>query len=137
MKAQYTLAERYDRGRAVAQNDIKAHLWFNLAAAADGLLRIVNAVDSPWLGVTMDTGNFLEDPYDRLEKIAPKAVYVHAKTYYGGGIWYALDLDYDRIARLLRQNNYHGYVSLEFEGKEDWRTAIPKSLALLRKAFTP
>ncbi|HOD83029.1 MAG: Xylose isomerase-like TIM barrel [Planctomycetes bacterium ADurb.Bin126] len=110
---------------------------WGLALTPEGLLRIVNAVDSPWLGVTMDTGNFLEDPYDRLEKIAPKAVYVHAKTYYGGGIWYALDLDYDRIARLLRQNNYHGYVSLEFEGKEDWRTAIPKSLALLRKAFTP
>jgi len=110
---------------------------WGLALTPEGLLRIVNAVDSPWLGVTMDTGIFLEDPYDRLEKIAPKAVYVHAKTYYGGGIWYALDLDYDRIASLLRQNNYHGYVSLEFEGKEDWRTAIPKSLALLRKAFTP
>jgi len=110
---------------------------WGLALTPEGLLRIVQAVNSPWLGVTMDTGNFLEDPYDRLEKIAPKAVYVHAKTYYGGGIWYTLDLDYDRIARLLRQNNYHGYVSLEFEGKEDWRTAIPKSLALLRKAFTP
>jgi hypothetical protein len=26
-------------------------------------------------------------------------------------------------------------VSLEFEGKEDWKTAIPKSLATLRAAF--
>lgn len=110
---------------------------WGLALTPEGLLRIVDAVDSPWLAVTMDTGNFLEDPYDRLEKIAPKTVYVHAKTYYGGGIWYSLDLDYDRIARLLRKHDYRGYVSLEFEGKEDWRTAIPKSLALLRKAFTP
>jgi hypothetical protein len=27
------------------------------------------------------------------------------------------------------------YHSLEFEGKEDPRTAVPRSLALLRKAF--
>ena len=110
---------------------------WGLALTPEGLLRIVQGVNSPWLAVTLDTGNFLEDPYDRLEKIAPKTVYVHAKTYYGGGIWYTLDLDYDRIARLLRKSDYRGYVSLEFEGKEDWRTAIPKSLALLRKAFTP
>jgi L-ribulose-5-phosphate 3-epimerase len=44
-------------------------------------------------------------------------------------------LDYARIAAILRKVNYRGYVSLEFEGKEDWRTAIPKSLGVLRKAF--
>ena len=49
--------------------------------------------------------------------------------------WYTLELDYDRIARMLRRHDYRGYVSLEFEGQEDARTAIPKSLALLREAF--
>jgi sugar phosphate isomerase/epimerase len=83
----------------------------------------------------MDTGNFLENPYDKLDQIAPKTVYVHAKTYFGGGIWYTLDLDYPRIAGILRKHNYRGYVSLEYEGKEDWRTAIPKSLAVLRSAL--
>ena len=33
------------------------------------MLRIVEAVDSPWLRVTLDTGNFLEDPYDRNSQI--------------------------------------------------------------------
>jgi sugar phosphate isomerase/epimerase len=108
---------------------------WGLGLTPEGVLRIVNGVNSPWLGVLMDTGNFLEDPYDKLAKIAPKTVYVQAKTYYGGGIWYSLDLDYARIASLLRKVNYHGYVALEFEGKEDWRTAIPKSLGVLRKAF--
>ena len=108
---------------------------WGLALTPEGLLRIVDAVNSPWLAVTMDTGNFLEDPYDRLDAIAGKTVYVHAKTYYGGGIWYTLDLDYERIAGILRKHDYRGYVSLEFEGNEDYRTAIPKSLAVLRKAF--
>jgi sugar phosphate isomerase/epimerase len=109
---------------------------WGLGRTPQGLLRIVNAVNSPWLGVLMDTGNFLEDPYDKQAQIAPKTVYVQAKTYYGGGIWYTLDLDYPRIASILRKANYHGYIALEFEGKEDWRTAIPKSLGVLRKAFT-
>jgi L-ribulose-5-phosphate 3-epimerase len=108
---------------------------WGLGRTPEGVLRIVNAINSPWLMVTLDTGNFLEDPYDRLEMLAPKAVLVQAKTYYGGGRWYTLDLDYDRIAKLLRKHNYAGYISLEFEGKEDPRTAVPKSLTVLRKAF--
>jgi L-ribulose-5-phosphate 3-epimerase len=108
---------------------------WGLGRTPEGVLRIVNAIDSPWLQILMDTGNFLEDPYDKLEMMAPKTVYVQAKTYYGGGLWYTLDLDNDRIAAILRKHNYQGYISLEFEGKEDAHTAVPKSLAMLRKAF--
>jgi sugar phosphate isomerase/epimerase len=108
---------------------------WGLGRTPEGVMRIVKAIDSPWLGVTMDTGNFLEDPYDKLEQIAPRTVLVQTKTYYGGGLWYTLELDYDRIAAMLRKHQYHGFLSLEFEGKEDPKTAVPKSLALLRKAF--
>jgi sugar phosphate isomerase/epimerase len=109
---------------------------WGLGRTPEGVMRIVDAVDSPWLRVTMDTGNFLEDPYQKLETIAPATVFVQAKTYYGGGTWYTLDLDYDRIAAILRKHAYQGYISLEFEGREDAGTAIPKSLALLRRAFS-
>jgi sugar phosphate isomerase/epimerase len=98
-------------------------------------MRIVNALPSPWLGVLMDTGNFLEDPYDKLRQIAKPTVFVQAKTYPGGGEWYTLDLDYARIAQLLAEVNYTGYVSLEMEGKENPDTAVLKSIAELRKAF--
>lgn len=108
---------------------------WGLGRTAEGVLRIIKAIDSPWLRATMDTGNFLEDPYDQLEVMAPETVYVQAKTYYGGGTWYTLDLDYPRIAEILRRHNYRGYISLEFEGKEDLMTAIPKSLKTLREAF--
>ena len=49
---------------------------WGLGRTPEGVMRIVDAINSPWLGVTMDTGNFLEDPYDKLEKLAPKAVLV-------------------------------------------------------------
>lgn len=108
---------------------------WGLGLTPEGILRIVDAVDSPWLRITTDTGNFLEDPYERLERLAPRTVLVQAKTYYGGGQWYTLDLDYARIGRILREHGYRGWVSLEFEGMEGWETALPKSLELLRGVF--
>jgi sugar phosphate isomerase/epimerase len=108
---------------------------WGLSRTPEGQLRIINAVPSPWLGALMDTGNFMEDPYDKLKMIAPKTVYAQAKTYYGGGEWYTLDLDYNHIAKILSDVGYTGYVSLEFEGKEDPDVAVPKSIELLRKTI--
>jgi sugar phosphate isomerase/epimerase len=108
---------------------------WGLGRTAEGVLRVVKGVDSPWLQVTVDTGNFLEDQYTQLDAIAPLAVLVQAKTYFGGGTWYTLDIDYDKVAAILKKHHYRGYISLEFEGKEHYETAVPKSLELLRKAF--
>ena len=108
---------------------------WGLGVTPEGVMRVVKAVDSPWLRVTLDTGNFLEDPYDRLAQLAPETVLMQAKTYHGGGVWYTLDLDYPRIAAIMKKAGYKGYISLEFEGKEDPLTAIPKSHKMLREAF--
>jgi sugar phosphate isomerase/epimerase len=108
---------------------------WGLARTPEGLLRILNSIPSPWLGALMDTGNFLESPYEKLRQIAPKTVFVQAKTYYGGGEWYTLDLDYKQIARILSEVNYTGYVSLEMEGKEDPDKAVPRSIAMLKERF--
>lgn len=108
---------------------------WGLTRTPEGLLRIRRAIDSPWLGILLDTGNFLEDPYDKLALVAPYANFVQAKTYYGGGLWYTLDLDYKRIASILRAANYSGYVSLEFEGQAPTEEGVSKSVDLLRSAF--
>jgi sugar phosphate isomerase/epimerase len=109
---------------------------WGLGRTAKGVLRVVDAVKSPWLQVTLDTGNFLENIYEQLEALAPRACLVQAKTYYGGGIWYTLDLDYNRIVGILRKAGYRGYISLEFEGNENPKTGVPRSLQTLRKAFS-
>lgn len=108
---------------------------WGLGRTPEGVLRVVREVGSPWLQVTMDTGNFLEDPYDKLEMLVPYTVLVQAKTYYGGGLWYTLDLDYARIRQILDKHHFYGYVSLEFEGKEEPLEGIRKSLDLLRKTL--
>ncbi len=108
---------------------------WGLSRTVEGMTRILDGVKSPWFGALMDTGNFLEDPYEKLARIAPRTVFVQAKTYEGGGEFYTLDLDYPRIARLLAEAKYTGYVSLEFEGKAEPDVAVPKALAMLREAF--
>ncbi len=111
---------------------------WGLGRTAEGVLRIVEAIKSPWLRMTMDTGNFLERPYEQMEAMAasPAGIaLVQAKTYFGGGRWYELDLDYARIAALLRQHGYRGWISLEFEGNEDAEAGVPRSLSLLKKHF--
>lgn len=108
---------------------------WGLTASPEGLLRIRKAIDSPWMGLLLDTGNFLEDPYDKLATVAPYADFIQAKTYYGGGVWYSLDLDYKRIFRILKEAGFQGYVSLEFEGKEEAERGVEKSVAMLRKAM--
>ena len=40
------------------------------------------------------------------------------------------------IAGILANAGYTGYVSLEFEGKEDAATGVPKSLELLRSKLS-
>lgn len=109
---------------------------WGLGRTAEGVLRIVKALNSPWLQVTADTGNFLENQYAQLEMLAPHTFLIQAKTYFGGGKWYTLDIDYTRVAEIFRKINYRGYVSIEFEGKEDPLTAVPKSLELIRTAFS-
>lgn len=108
---------------------------WGLGLTPEGVLRIVDAIKSPWLQVTLDTGNFLEEPYPRLAMLAPRTVLLQAKTYYGGGEWYTLDLDYGAIAEIMRKAGYQGWISLEYEGKDPVVPSIKKSLELLRGVF--
>ncbi|HEX2185859.1 MAG TPA: TIM barrel protein, partial [Chloroflexota bacterium] len=113
---------------------LENHWGFTGTAA--GTLRIIRAFESPWLAAVLDTGNFLEDPYDELTQLAPYAVLVHAKAYPGGGLYYTLDLDYRRIVDILTRAGYRGYLSLENEGKAPPEEGNPTALAMLRQAIT-
>jgi len=111
---------------------------WGLGLTSKGVMKIVNAIDSPWLSVTLDTGNFFENREEQLAELAPHTCLIQAKTYFGGAKWPAFDqinIDYKSIGELMRKNNYKGYISLEFEGNEDANTAVPKSLELLRNSF--
>ncbi len=107
-----------------------------VVATPEGMLEIIKAVDSPWFGVNLDTGNFhSDDPYAELVRIAPYAVNVQVKVEMKRGKNPPEPVDLPRLIRLLKDANYQGFVVLEYEAKEDPFTAVPLWLAKMREAM--
>ena len=108
-----------------------------IVAEADGLLEILRAVKSPWLGVNLDTGNFhTDDPYGDLAKCAPYAVNVQVKVEIKKrGQTVAEPSDYGRLVKILKDANYQGYVALEYEAAENPFAAVPPALKKLKELF--
>ena len=105
-------------------------------ATADGLLKLVRAVKSPWFGVNLDSGNFhSDDPYAELAAIAPYALNAQVKVVTSGPDKKKVPTDYAKIAKILRDAAYRGYVVLEYEEAGDPREECPKHLDQLRKAL--
>lgn len=104
-------------------------------ATADGLLQFVRDVNSPWFGVNLDSGNFHEgDPYAQLEKIAPYALNAQIKTVMTVG-GKKQPADFKRLAKIMRDANYRGYIVLEYEEAGNVREECPKYLDQIRAAF--
>jgi len=107
--------------------------------SAEHLLKLIRQVNSRWLGVNLDSGNFrTADPYADFAECAPYAVNVQLKTEInpvGGAAKGPQPADLPRFVKLLREAHYQGFVALEFEGKEAPYTAIPPVLKRLRELF--
>lgn len=107
-----------------------------LTETAPDILEILAAVNHEWLGLNLDTGNFVADPYKNIELALPHAVTTHVKvnvrTTDGSD---SEPADYARLVRMFRDANYRGYLSLEYEGDTDQMTGVPATLADIRKAM--
>jgi sugar phosphate isomerase/epimerase len=105
-----------------------------ITASPEQLLRLVKAVDSPWFGVNLDTGNFHgADPYAEMAKLAPYAVNVQVKTEIKrAGAKSKEDADLSRVVGILREARYSGYIVLEYEAAADPMKSIPMHIKTLR-----
>lgn len=96
------------------------------------LLRIVKAVDNPWVGVNLDTGNFrTEDPYKDIAESAPYAVNVQLKMKMRDPAPGPADLD--RIGKIMKDSGYQGYIVLEYEEDDNPFESVPPVLDRMRK----
>lgn len=108
-----------------------------IVAEPENLIKMVQAAKSPWAGINFDSGNFhTEDPYADLAKIAPYAVNVQLKmdiSRAGAAKGEHEPSDIKRVIQILRDANYQGWFTLEYERKdEDPFVEIPKILNELR-----
>ncbi len=104
-----------------------------VAEAAD-LIEIIKAVKSPWVGINLDSGNFqTDDPYGDFAKCAPYAVNVQIKTEIKPRAEKEkIPADMEKMVGLLKAANYQGWVTLEYEAKENPWQAVPRTLEKLR-----
>lgn len=106
-----------------------------VAEVAD-LIEIVRAVQSPWVGVNLDTGNFFSeaDPYEEMARLAPYAVNAQLKVAISRRGQGKLPTNLDRVIEVLVKANYQGYVALEYEEQDPWGE-VPGWLQRMRQAF--
>jgi sugar phosphate isomerase/epimerase len=110
---------------------------WGLTGTAAGCVRIHDGVDSPWLKYVLDCGNFFHRPdqYAEMAQFFNDLGVVHAKVYLGGGMLVTPEIDYGRVAGMLGEIGYTGFLSMEFVGKAHPMVGIPDGIAQLRKAF--
>jgi sugar phosphate isomerase/epimerase len=100
---------------------------------ADRIIQIVKQVDSPWVGINLDTGNFRADALKQIEMCLPYAVNVQVKAETRASDGSRQPQDWDRIIGMLAKSGYQGYLALEYEAKEPAPTAVPRLLKKLRE----
>lgn len=126
--------------------------------ASDRVQRVLHAVDRPNFKTTLDIGNFMcvdENPIVGVMKNLPYASLIHFKDFYfrpfdehpGGGDWFLSangyymrgaivgqgDIDIRKIVKLIKQSGYDGYITVEFEGMEECKSASRIAMDNLRR----
>jgi sugar phosphate isomerase/epimerase len=123
---------------------------------ADQMVDLIASLDSPWLGVCLDTGNNLrlhEDPLVVAEKLAPFARATHVKDIWvragdpkDFAFWPSVPLgqglvDIGRVLALLKKARYQGLLAIEVDflhpdyGDED--RAVAASVKYLKTLLAP
>jgi len=121
---------RYAKGKGIT---IAMQNHGNYCNTAEEIVEMIETVRSKNLGACPDTGSFPGDVYSELERLAPLAVHMHAKTYAFNEKGDETRLNYRRIFRILKDAGFEGTYSLEYEGEGEEPGGIEKSLALFRR----
>ncbi len=107
-----------------------------LSVPVESMMRIINDVKSPWFGINLDTGNFhSEDVYADMARVAPYTFNVQVKLRVRDSEGKPVPADFSRIATILTESGYRGFIVLEYEDKADPRQECPKVIERLREAF--
>lgn len=127
------LSEMFSEAVKVAQRfnvklAVENHLDFN----SDEILTILKNVNSPYLGINFDTGNFvrvLDDPIQAMEKLVKYVYATHIKDLkIQQGVpvneWYFFSctpigdggiVDNQKLAQILEDNGYEGFLAVEID----------------------
>lgn len=101
--------------------------------SADVCLEIMRRVDSPYAGINLDITHFIptptKDAYAQIKACIPYATHSHIRDRFDDGT----PIDMDRVWQMFRDGGYKGFMSAEYEGKENPMTGVPKLMDKIKK----
>jgi len=121
---------------------------------ADEMVRLLDAVDSPYLGINFDTGNFLrllDDPIKGMAKLAPRVYATHIKDLkvqrgVPANEWYFFSstpvgdgvVDNQNLVQMLAEAGFDGILAVEIDFLHpdygnDENAAVARSVRELRR----
>jgi len=99
---------------------------------AENALEIIHRVNSSYAGITLDITHFLgdsdEDMYRQIEICIPHAVQSHIRDHFDNH----RPIDLDRVWQMYAKAGYKGYMSLEYDDREDVMIAAPKMIQQMK-----
>lgn len=104
---------------------------------ADECHELIGSINSPWLGLVVDTGNFISsDPYEEIQKSLPLAVNWQVKEkLLISGVQKPMDLK--RLCSIIQSSNYRGNIPIETLGMNDPLNEVPVFYDKVKKHLLP
>jgi sugar phosphate isomerase/epimerase len=143
-----------DAVRIAEEYGIRMAVENHIDFTADEMLQLLGEVNSPWLGINFDTGNFLrllDDPIKAMSKLAPYVYATHIKDLkpqrgVAADEWYFFSstpvgdglVDNARLVQLLGETGYDGLLAVEIDFLHpdygnDEDSAVERSVAELKR----
>lgn len=153
------LVDMFKKAVVIAKDyDIMMAVENHIDFTADEILQLLESVDSKYLGLNFDTGNFLrllDDPIKGMEKLAPFVYATHVKDLMPDKNFSPLDwhffagvpvgqglINNAKLAELLHKAKFSGFLAVEIDhphtdwtGRED--EAVALSIKELKRIASP
>lgn len=115
----------------------------NIPGTSQEVKHVLSSIDSPFLKVTVDIGNFIgvgQDTQEGIRELMPYTVHVHLNDVkmkgsepcpFGKG-----DIDIETILRFFAQSGYNGFLSLEEKLGGDEKKQVRKGINYAQKILS-
>ena len=128
--------EGFKRCAPVAE-ELKIYATLETSFSVEQLQRIVDAVNSPYVGVYQDVANALHyghEPVDMLTRLGGRILMIHIKDK-GGDLLGEGEVNWDECVAAIKEIGYDGWLVLETKPTSHPRRAAAENLKFIRDAI--
>ena len=134
--AEAAFIEGFKRCAPVAE-ELKVYAALETSFSVEQLQRIIDAVNSPYVGVYQDVANALHyghEPVDMLARLGKRICMIHIKDK-DGDLLGEGEVDWDKCIPAIKKIGYDGWLVLETTPTDDPLKAAAENLKFTQNAF--